>query len=212
VIERTSDTDAVSFTSASGTISLAADVATKGPMLDLKLDLRDSAGVLLASADTSSLGESLSFNLASAGTYYVTVASHGSYGDVGQYTLHGTVVSVAAVTPLPGDVNLDGAVDFTDVTVLSQNYNQTTMLGWSAGDFNGDGVVDFYDLTVLAQNYNRGVTGSGAGALATGTDGSRASATSVEVSAAEANATRLTPARRPVARFSRALIARVQGR
>jgi hypothetical protein len=123
-------------------------------MLDLKLELRDSAGTLLASADTTTRGESLTHALPSAGTYYVTVASHGSYGDVGQYTLHGTINSApAAVAPKPGDANLDGVVNFSDLVILSQNYNKTTPATWSDGDFNADGLVDFKDLTTLAQNY-----------------------------------------------------------
>jgi hypothetical protein len=59
-------------------------------MLDLKLTLRDMSGNTIAVADTASLGETLSASVA-AGFYAIVVASHGSYGDVGQYTLSGTV-------------------------------------------------------------------------------------------------------------------------
>jgi hypothetical protein len=61
-------------------------------MLDLKLELRNSAGALMTSADTASLGENITATLA-AGTYYVVVASHGSYGDIGQYSLSATLAS-----------------------------------------------------------------------------------------------------------------------
>jgi hypothetical protein len=44
---------------------------------------------VVASADTASLGETLSANLA-AGTYYLVVRSHGVYGDVGTYSISGT--------------------------------------------------------------------------------------------------------------------------
>jgi hypothetical protein len=40
--------------------------------------------------DTSSLGEMLSATLG-AGCYYLAVLSHGGYGDIGQYTLAGTI-------------------------------------------------------------------------------------------------------------------------
>ena len=34
-------------------------------------------------------------------------------------------VSVAAVEPIPGDINLDGRVDFTDFIILAQNFNRS---------------------------------------------------------------------------------------
>jgi hypothetical protein len=98
VIEKTSDLDVFSFTSGAGGVSFSAKRSTFGGMLDVTLSLRDASGNLVASADTSNLDETLSATLASQGTYYVTVGSHGGYGDVGQYTLTGTVQP--AVTPL----------------------------------------------------------------------------------------------------------------
>jgi len=56
-----------------------------------------------------------------------------------------------------GDANLDGAVNFADLLVLAQNYNQTGR-SWSEGDFDYDPagqVTNFGDLLKLAQNYNR---------------------------------------------------------
>jgi len=98
VIEKASDADVFSFTTGTGAVTLAADPSASGGMADLKLDLRDSSGNVVASSD-SGLAETISMNLA-AGIYYLTVASHGSYGDVGQYTVHGTVTA-ADVTPPP---------------------------------------------------------------------------------------------------------------
>jgi hypothetical protein len=91
VIERMSDVDWFRFHSDGGLVQLRADVAPLGPMLDLKLSLADADGDVLAAADTASLGESVSA-LVGAGDYYLAVASHGAYGDVGQYTISGTVV------------------------------------------------------------------------------------------------------------------------
>jgi hypothetical protein len=56
-------------------------------MLDPKLQLWDSSGNLVATSDTG-LTETITTTLA-GGTYEVTVSSHGSYGDVGQYTISG---------------------------------------------------------------------------------------------------------------------------
>ena len=91
VIETITDRDYFRFSSAGGLVSLAASVAEFGPMLDLSLTLTDANGAVLALADTAGLGESVSA-VVSAGDYFLAVASHGGYGDVGQYTISGTVV------------------------------------------------------------------------------------------------------------------------
>ena len=52
-----------------------------------------------------------------------------------------------------GDTNNDGAVNFDDLIVLAQHYNQTGRL-YSEGDLNRDGTVNFDDLIILAQRYN----------------------------------------------------------
>jgi hypothetical protein len=91
VIAKTTELDYFSFTTNAGAISFTGSVAANGAMLNLKLELLDSTGEVLKTADTLSLGEKLSMTVA-AGKYYIVVASHGSYGDVGQYTLKGTVV------------------------------------------------------------------------------------------------------------------------
>lgn len=44
-----------------------------------------------------------------------------------------------------GDVNLDGAVDATDSSIINANLGMTDA-GWCDGDMNGDGVVDTSDL------------------------------------------------------------------
>jgi hypothetical protein len=90
IISQTSDSDYFSFGTTGGQVSFAADIATYGGMLDVKLSLYNSSGGLVIESDSSSLGESLSATVG-AGTYYIVVASHGSYGDVGQYSLSGNV-------------------------------------------------------------------------------------------------------------------------
>jgi hypothetical protein len=96
IITSTEDADVFSFSTGAGNVTITAAVATAGPMLDLKLAVYRPEGTLLGLADTASLGESLSLNLA-AGTYLIVVASHGSYGDIGQYTLSGTVAAAQPV-------------------------------------------------------------------------------------------------------------------
>lgn len=102
VIEKMTDVDYFRFTSAGGEVDLRANVAALGPMLDLALSLQDAAGNVVAAADTTDLGESISAVL-TAGEYFLAVSSHGSYGDVGQYTIDG---SMGAAVPEPGAVAL----------------------------------------------------------------------------------------------------------
>jgi hypothetical protein len=57
---------------------------------------------------------------------------------------------------IPGDANLDGAVNVSDLSVLAAYYNTTSGATWAMGDFDGDGDVDVSDLSLLAANYNYG--------------------------------------------------------
>jgi hypothetical protein len=91
VIEQTTDTDFFSFTTPGGTASFHLNVADFGAMLDGSLQLLDSTGNILATAATPSLSESLAMNLG-AGSYALKVLSAGNYGDIGQYTLSGSLV------------------------------------------------------------------------------------------------------------------------
>lgn len=97
VIEKTTDGDWFAFTAGSGQASFKLSTASVGANLDAKLSLYRAPAApgllptLVASADPGDeLGASLTAAL-SAGTYYLKVSSHGSYGDVGQYSLLGSV-------------------------------------------------------------------------------------------------------------------------
>jgi|GEM_PF-3589310 len=53
---------------------------------------------------------------------------------------------------LPGDANFDGAVDFQDFLVLSENFNNGSG-GWAEGNFDGQQGVGFPDFLVLSDNF-----------------------------------------------------------
>ncbi|MGD9127535.1 MAG: Ig-like domain-containing protein, partial [Planctomycetia bacterium] len=61
-----------------------------------------------------------------------------------------------------GDVNLDGKVDGSDVTILADNW-QAGVSGsgenvtWAMGDVNQDGKIDGSDVTIIADNWQAGV-------------------------------------------------------
>lgn len=54
--------------------------------------------------------------------------------------------------PIPGDVNGDRTVDFSDFLILSKNFNQIVEPG-TGGDFDGDGIVKFNDFLILSANF-----------------------------------------------------------
>lgn len=58
---------------------------------------------------------------------------------------------------LEGDANLDGAVNFFDLTTLAANYGAVGT--WFEGDFNFDGQINFFDLTALSANYGTAAAG-----------------------------------------------------
>ncbi|MCC6493693.1 MAG: hypothetical protein IT424_11820 [Pirellulales bacterium] len=60
-----------------------------------------------------------------------------------------------ALTLMPGDANLDGAVDQLDFSILSANYGPGLNKLFTQADFNGDGVVGPNDLSILSANWNR---------------------------------------------------------
>lgn len=65
----------------------------------------------------------------------------------------GTTAVLVRAT-LVGDADLDGAVNFFDLTALAAHYGEAlASTTWADGDFNYDGAVNFFDLTALASNY-----------------------------------------------------------
>jgi hypothetical protein len=90
-IGRNDDWDFFRFTTDGGALNLSLDVAQFGSNLDSVLELLNSAGqTILTSSPATLLGSSLATTLA-AGTYYVAVHSTGGYGNLGTYTLSGSV-------------------------------------------------------------------------------------------------------------------------
>jgi hypothetical protein len=118
VITQTTDKDFFAFSTAAGSVTLSLTVPSFNN-LDGRLELWTADGLtLLASSDSSnSFGGSITTTLAS-GNYLIAVASHGSYGDVGTYTLSGTIVS--------------GYVPPTPVTVLGPTGFSATAVGTTA--------------------------------------------------------------------------------
>jgi hypothetical protein len=93
LIGASSDRDVFKFATGGGALSVALDIAPYGPDLDGVVELDNTAGQTIAIANpSSSLNAALATTL-TAGTYYVVVHSSGGYGNLGRYTLHGTITA-----------------------------------------------------------------------------------------------------------------------
>jgi hypothetical protein len=74
--------------------------------------------------------------------------------------------SFTVATAFPGDVNSDGKVDISDLTIVLANFGKTTGMWWGTGDLNGDGTVNLSDLTIVLANYGNTLGASAVGASA----------------------------------------------
>ena len=150
LIETQSDVDFYSFTTGAGAVSLIVNPAATGANLDIKADLYDAAGNLVASADsTAALNATLSVTLAE-GTYFLRVDGTGvgtpaaspptgytDYASIGQYTISGSIVastgssvSVAAASATNAEGN-SGATAFTFTVTRSGNTTQAATVDFA---------------------------------------------------------------------------------
>ena len=101
IIERNTDLDFFSFTTAAGTITLDIDPFYRSPNLDILASLYDSTGAPVATSNPSAALDA-NFNLPLlAGTYYLAVEGTGKglpldtgysdYGSLGQYSISGVL-------------------------------------------------------------------------------------------------------------------------
>lgn len=138
IIETMDDVDYFSFSAGSGELTIIVDVADVGPNLDAVLELYDLSGSRLAAADPSgSLGATIALSVP-AGEYTLAVRNHGTYGDLGQYTVHAVVA--AAVPPsltleLADDAvgEADGAISAT-VTRHDADITQALVVNLESSD------------------------------------------------------------------------------
>jgi len=129
-----------------------------GTNAELRYDLGDVVGLLdvhraaAGSVDVGGLSWTYATGLAGtegevtgSGTEFTLVLDPSGSG----------LVSGAATPDLPGDANLDGYADDTDLAVLLGNWEQDagTITTWALGDFTADTDVDDDDLAVLLGNW-----------------------------------------------------------
>lgn len=149
VMAASGDADVFAFTTAAGTIDLTVSpfvsaAHTRGGNLDIRLDLVDAAGDVVATADRSDrTGATLSLDVA-AGTYALRVTA--SCAD-GVYPLHGSRGAFAlsgTIVPLPPDTTAPDAP--TTLTAVADGAG-ALLLAWSApGDDGATGTASAYQL------------------------------------------------------------------
>jgi hypothetical protein len=125
IITKTSDVDYFSFTTDAGVISLKVSVPAGVNNLDAVLELRDSGGALVASVDPSTSFDATITATVSGGSYRLVVASHGGYGDVGQYTVSGTIIPPANIVYTPTGLTAANEAAAVDLAWLDNAANET---------------------------------------------------------------------------------------
>jgi titin len=123
VIETITDKEYFSFSTLTGDISFTVSPAAAGGMLDATLALVNSSGTTITSANTTSLGETINASV-SAGQYFLMVASKGSTGDIGQYTLSGTIVTNPNFVAAPANVTATASNGAVSLTWTDMSWNE----------------------------------------------------------------------------------------
>ncbi|MGE3315225.1 MAG: DNRLRE domain-containing protein [Planctomycetaceae bacterium] len=122
IVAQNSDIDAFRFAAGSGTATFQVNTASLGANLDAVLEIYNSSGALVASANPSTTQSASISTTLSAGTYYALVKSNGMYGRVGQYTFTGQVVQPTSGNQSP---SVNAGADQTITYGVSANLNAT---------------------------------------------------------------------------------------
>jgi titin len=147
VLSKTSDVDVFSFVTSAGTVSFNVNVADYGAMLDATLKLVDLNDTVIASSDTASLGESLTASVG-AGSYRLIVSSKGTYGDVGQYAISGTVVPSPNYVAPPSNLTATRAAGGVTLSWYDNSWNEASF----AIQRSDDGGITWSDLATTDAN------------------------------------------------------------
>jgi regulation of enolase protein 1 (concanavalin A-like superfamily) len=168
-IERTTDSDFFSFTSAGQTFNINVEPTFESGFVP-KLELYDSTGKLLTAKDDAVYragndNHSMDFTLfLPAGTYYAKVASHGDYGDLGEYALY--------ASPLPAGWNTADVRNLTTGRGGYVTYDASTGTFYQGGSGADIGTnTDAFRFTYQVLNGNGSIT-----ARVTGLDNTSAEA------------------------------------
>jgi chitodextrinase len=99
-------------------------------------------GTLVGSSASTSFTDN---NLTPNTSYIYTVAAYDAAGNTSAQSISATFKTDYK----NGDINVDGAVNIYDLSILALNYEKSGMTR-AQGDLTGDGTVNIYDLSMLA--------------------------------------------------------------
>lgn len=146
IIERRTDVDAFSFTATDGGVTIAA-IPDSPSGVDLKLEIYDSGGNLVAAKDGATNDQRMTLALPS-GTYYALVSSHGDYGDQGMYDLSVRALPAGWSSADIGTTGLVGYTEFDPATGAFTNAGAGSAVSGTADSLhyvyqtlNGDGEI-----------------------------------------------------------------------
>ena len=146
IIERMADVDAFSFVATAGGAVISA-VPTKPSGVDIKLEVYDGSGVLVAARDGATNDQQIVLPVGT-GTWYVMVSSHGDYGDVGMYDLSvndlpaGWGSADVGSVGSPGSAGYDAATDtFTVAGSGGDVYGTADGFRFAYQTLTGDGSI-----------------------------------------------------------------------
>lgn len=132
--------------------------ASSSSRLD-KIVKRYNGDTYVFAASPTSSTNNATFTVTGAGSGTVTVIdesrtlsmTNGGFQDTfSNYGVHLYKISGTTSSPKPGDINGDGRVDITDLSILLANWNSTTN---PASDLNADGVVNVFDLSIILSKF-----------------------------------------------------------
>ncbi|HQR34575.1 MAG TPA: PKD domain-containing protein [Blastocatellia bacterium] len=155
IIERTTDNDYFSFLTGAGTITFTITPGPRSPNLDIRADLLNSSGALIASSNLSTLSTSISLNVP-AGTYYLAIdgigtgdpsAGYSDYASLGEFNITGVIIDPGALQP----PTAKASANITSGNApLAVNFS-------SAGSTDPDGLITNYSW-----NFGNGATSTSA--------------------------------------------------
>jgi hypothetical protein len=165
IIETTNDVDVFSFTTGAGLINLSIDPFTPGPNLDVKAELFNGVGTLIATSNsTLVLDADFSLNL-DAGQYFLHIDGTGwgtpgenppsgftDYASLGQYSISGSIVDPGGLprVSINNAVADEGAGVITFTASLSNPAETDTSVEWSTSNGTAAAGSDYESLSGTA--------------------------------------------------------------
>ena len=165
-IERSTDVDVFRFSAGDGNVALTISPAARSPNLDVKAELLDAAGNVIASSSPAGLLSASLTAAVTAGTYYVRVdgvgvgspttaspTGYSDYASLGAYSITGTVaagptdtLSISATSAAKNEGNsgvtpftfsIDRTGDLSATTSVTYRVTGTGAAPAAAADFQG---------------------------------------------------------------------------